>query len=427
MNKLNLGRVKGDQGPQGYRGPQGPQGHQGIQGTQGLKGDKGDKGDTGDTGAQGPPGKDGTSVPDTDQVDVRLAINSQGQMEWVFDNTRVALVKDTTFYVRANGNDANDGLSTGTALKSVDAAVSMLSRYDPRDKKIVIDIGEGTFTIANNMACAGYTEQNLFLQGAGVQTTFLQRNSQSSNIYVYASLSDVTCLNELSTVTGATVNIRKHNGNGSLRMNGQRIRASGGNVYLSNATIQFAPSDSDSTALFMGLFTDGGSIVCSGGTTLEAINNPSFSHFAVCGRGGVISFYTCTFEGTAVGQKYNAYQGGSISGQAHNFTLETLLGDSPGIVTGGAVSGVTGVALAGAVVRASGVIINAFGLIHSVTKQAVGTYSVEHSLSNVTVSVSSAQVTPAIVTYTGSGSPITVYTYDSSGAPADAAFSLTVF
>ena len=88
MNKLNLGRVKGDTGPQGPQGPQGaqglkgdtgPQGPQGYQGPQGLKGDKGD------TGAQGSPGNDGTSIPDTDQVDVKLIVNSQGQMEWVPD------------------------------------------------------------------------------------------------------------------------------------------------------------------------------------------------------------------------------------------------------------------------------------------------------------------------------------------------------
>ena len=118
MNKLNLGRVKGDQGeparvfvkstvtaqvgqpasvtnsgtpqnvqleftipqgPQGPKGDVGPQGPQGYQGPQGLKGDKGPQGDP------GPPGNDGTSIPDTDQVDVKLVINSQGQMEWVKD------------------------------------------------------------------------------------------------------------------------------------------------------------------------------------------------------------------------------------------------------------------------------------------------------------------------------------------------------
>ena len=87
MNKLNLGRVKGDQGeparvfvkstvtaqvgqpasvtnsgtPQNVQleftipqGPQGPQGIQGTQGPQGYQGPQGLKGDKGDTGAQGP-------------------------------------------------------------------------------------------------------------------------------------------------------------------------------------------------------------------------------------------------------------------------------------------------------------------------------------------------------------------------------------
>lgn len=119
MNKLNLGRVKGEKGeparvfvkstvtaqvgqpasvtnsgtpqnvqleftiPQGPQGPQGIQGTQGPQGYQGPKGDQGPRGLKGDTGAQGPPGNDGTSIPDTDQVEVKLVINSQGQMEWV--------------------------------------------------------------------------------------------------------------------------------------------------------------------------------------------------------------------------------------------------------------------------------------------------------------------------------------------------------
>ena len=79
MNKLNLGRVKGDQGPQGYRGPQGPQGPQGIQGTQGPKGDAGPqgprgyqgvKGDTGPQGPQGPKGDTGDQGPKGEQGDV---------------------------------------------------------------------------------------------------------------------------------------------------------------------------------------------------------------------------------------------------------------------------------------------------------------------------------------------------------------------
>jgi len=53
-------------------------------------------------------------------------------------------VEDITLYVRTTGNDSNDGLTVGTALLTIQAALDRLPKQ--LDHTIAIDIGEGNFT-----------------------------------------------------------------------------------------------------------------------------------------------------------------------------------------------------------------------------------------------------------------------------------------
>lgn len=55
----------------------------------------------------------------------------------------LATEQDTTLYVRANGDDANDGLTTGNALATIGAALEKVPNLIRH--KILIDIGEGNF------------------------------------------------------------------------------------------------------------------------------------------------------------------------------------------------------------------------------------------------------------------------------------------
>ena len=295
-------------------------------------------------------------------------------------DARVPLTKDTTFYVRTHGDDEHDGLTEAKSLKTVGAAISLLNYYDPRDKKIIIDIGQGTFTIMNPITCTGYDYMNLFLQGAGVQKTFLQRDNTTSTISINASLSGVTCLNHLSTShSEATLAIRLHNGNGTLRMNGRRLRARWGRILLIGATIQLAPNDGNPSLTFDGILAECGEIICDGATVFEAVDNPSFSTFAICAGGGIINFYTCTFKGTATGRKYSVYQGGVITGQGANYDLTSLLGDTDGVSSGGAVIGIGGLAKISGNILQTGAVRNGNN-IASVTVVSDGVFDVKFNV-----------------------------------------------
>jgi hypothetical protein len=61
----------------------------------------------------------------------------------VMDSYDIWSAADTTYYVRATGDDANDGLSAGNALATIQEAVNRLPRVVRH--ALTIDIGEGDF------------------------------------------------------------------------------------------------------------------------------------------------------------------------------------------------------------------------------------------------------------------------------------------
>jgi hypothetical protein len=66
-------------------------------------------------------------------------------------NAVMRTADDATYYVRTTGDDSNDGLTVGTALRHPQAAIDKAPQWIGHD--IVIDIGEGTF---NGVEFAGY-------------------------------------------------------------------------------------------------------------------------------------------------------------------------------------------------------------------------------------------------------------------------------
>ena len=94
-------------------------------------------------------------------------------------NVRRKLTEETTFFLRLNGNDANDGRTEATAMKTFNNLMERLyNEYDPCGKDININIGEGTWTdqmwkIDSDKLSNWVT---LTIQGAGQDKTILSAN-----------------------------------------------------------------------------------------------------------------------------------------------------------------------------------------------------------------------------------------------------------
>ena len=84
---------------------------------------------------------------------------------------RRRLLADTTFYVRTDGDDGNNGLTTSAAFATIARALNELKRIDAAGFSVTIRIGEGTWneqiSVSAKYAC-NYGALNIY--GAGAST-----------------------------------------------------------------------------------------------------------------------------------------------------------------------------------------------------------------------------------------------------------------
>ena len=66
-----------------------------------------------------------------------------GTTDWLLLSGGSVTSEDLTYYVRSGGDDTDDGLTVGTALATVEEALSRIPRYILHT--MVIDIGQGNF------------------------------------------------------------------------------------------------------------------------------------------------------------------------------------------------------------------------------------------------------------------------------------------
>ena len=313
--------------------------------------------------------------------------------EWVPD-IRTPLLSSLTIQVRSDGNDANDGVTS--PLATLAEAKERLARIDPRNQKMIVDIGSGTFEMPT-MLMPMYNADNLYIQGTGTTETRIANTIPG----IDASVSGINFLGIVNVNANNTVRFRSPTGAGTVRFSGYPLTVFG-HVYCHNARVEFAPRPSSPETAFTGLFANhSGHISCNENTVFAAIDSPVFNYFALVPRGGHIAFYTATFEGAATGHKYNMYQAGAISGQGDNSDLTTLLGSLPGLVgtLGGAVVSANGVAKASALVGGNGTLSSPFN-ISSCTLSPAGTYTL--TLTNPAPSANySVHATPGSSSLTG--------------------------
>lgn len=119
--------------------------------------------------------RDGTALLDSDLV-------ANGIAELVYDGTkwqapsawgRPQLVRNTTIYVRPDGNDANDGTvnDSSHALLTLQGAINLAFRYGPSQYTISIIMAAGTYAAGARTPL--YPGPNILIDGGSASSTIL--------------------------------------------------------------------------------------------------------------------------------------------------------------------------------------------------------------------------------------------------------------
>lgn len=284
--------------------------------------------------------------------------------------TRTALFDNLTLYVRQGGDDGHDGLSEATAKATIDGALLATMGFDPRDKRIVIDVGVGSF--GGWSVDAGQRSQSLYILGAGLGTVIA-----GMVIACNQSFSRMTFKWQITVPSNSVAAVAKPPdaiGDNIIRMDPSSsiyALAIDGRLYFDSGVVEWRGQ------FLAGINTRGSvSVNNNACPVFRAVDNPSFGAFAMSTREGDISFEASTFEGAASGPKYTIYLGGRISARSPNYNLAALLGDQPGIITSaGGHAAIQGLASTSGSFIPSGAIVKSNN-IASVAKTATGTYVV---------------------------------------------------
>lgn len=249
-----------------------------------------------------------------------------------------------TYYVRTDGNDANNGLvnSAGGAFLTVQHAIDVAASIDSVIYDVTIQCAAGTYSnglglTAKSMVGAGAiiivgdetTPSNVVFDtntanGAGlnsvhVTTVYKLRGMKFTATGGGASFG-------IQTSTGSYVEIKNVDFGAMLHhmraLDGSQISAVSGNYTISgNATLHW--------------FATAGSTIRVQTNTVTLTGTPAFATaFALANRAGAILAASITFSGAATGSRYSAASNGVIDTSGAGATY--LPGDAAGsTATGG--------------------------------------------------------------------------------------------
>lgn len=94
--------------------------------------------------------------------------------------------RDLVFYVRTNGDDSNDGLTEGTAVATISKAFELSKEYYYGQYECTIDIGAGTFNIADTLYIYKHPASVVIIRGAGSSSTTI-KSSYSGPYAIYTT------------------------------------------------------------------------------------------------------------------------------------------------------------------------------------------------------------------------------------------------
>ncbi|MGN6773512.1 MAG: carbohydrate-binding protein [Rhizobiaceae bacterium] len=255
---------------------------------------------------------------------------------------REVLTANRTYYVRATGNNANDGLTAGTAFLTIQNAVNVALALDMSIYSVTIDVGAGTFNEGGFLSVAGNGNARITIQGAGYTSTII-----AGTTYGIQPKNGVALTLMNLAIQGNTVCLWPRYGaqvflGGNISLNGGTARLIGidNGAYLEcigSAVLYLA---ADSTYAF---YADvlGHILIWA---TVKTTGPRTFTQTARAQGGGVLELGGTTFDltaGAVTGTRYAAALNGLINtaGGGANFIPGTVAG-SPAVGTVGTTGGV---------------------------------------------------------------------------------------
>jgi hypothetical protein len=268
------------------------------------------------------------------QEEVLYCIEQSGQVPAINDWTQLwkaigirlgglrVLVAPTTFYVNgASGNDANDGLTAGTAFATMQGAVDKIAASYIALQTVTISVANGSYAgfeikssliaswsfIGNQASpqsvilqeavgarrCAVFYSCAVTMRGftfSGIRESVIFSGCSSSGLYVSNRFLGGSGAGMIVAYEGSAVSIE-----GTVTVAG-----GGCPVVSSNRGSSINLGNSDGSFLSPVIFA--------------LIGTPNFPAFAVAAQSGTISTNSTlfSFSGSATGQRYSAYQNGTI-------------------------------------------------------------------------------------------------------------------
>jgi hypothetical protein len=260
---------------------------------------------------------------------------------------RQRLTSNTTIYVSsASGNDTNNGLTTGTAFKTLPRAAQFVQNIDFNGYTLTVDVITGVYTTGFSLSgslAGAQSFENLVIATSGGPVVI--------NGSGYCFQADLGA----GFVINGNFTLNQTNASGSpnsciIASNGARVGIGGTGLIFGNAqgAHMLAASGAVITNLPLGTYTVSGnmdihweaqtlgSIVIQEGATITLTGTPGFGDWAVCYDNSVIECAGLTFGGAGIGQKFNVFNGGLIN--TGGASVDYLPGNSAGFdgtATGG--------------------------------------------------------------------------------------------
>jgi hypothetical protein len=247
---------------------------------------------------------------------------STGRVVMPATPAREVLMADRTYHVSPAGNDANDGLATGSgnALQTINAAVEKAVALDPNGFAVTIRLADGTYS-----AATGTIVMNQSMLDGGMLT--IEGNTAAPGNVVVAS-------------TAATV-VEVSN-RARLRLEGVKLTQSGAgssisldsNAYVAVSDIEFGAAVSrwhveNKTGTFEALgdykisggairhiYAFGGSRCFAAGITITLTGSPAFGNgngYFYEAESSLIRLFSVSYVGAGTGNKYKVVLNGSLN------------------------------------------------------------------------------------------------------------------
>ena len=234
---------------------------------------------------------------------------------WKAINARDVLTANRTYYVRADGNDTNNGLSntSGGAFLTIAKALSTVASLDLGGFTATVQVGAGTWT--------GTVSLPKILGGSAI---LIGDETTPSNVILSASSNwCVSALNIDCTwdVRGFKLTSTGSSVHGLLGLSGninyQNIEfgsCTGSHVWAgANSLMAATAGTSISGGAQWHWYAESGGAITDRGVTITLTGTPAFSSsFAEARTCAIVSVGVNTFVGGATGKRYNAASSGVI-------------------------------------------------------------------------------------------------------------------